>query len=102
MIYVEIFPNQDDVESLKECLQNAEDKLTAAEQCKKMLNEDVLNLKQDVDELTKELKVNNIIIIVSFIGKPMQECYSIDHGSLCNDGGGCGFPQWSPRQAMGA
>jgi len=42
---------------LQENLRNVEDKLSAAETCKTMLNEEVLALRQAYDKLSSDLEV---------------------------------------------
>jgi len=52
---------------LQENLRNVEDKLSAAETCKMMLNEEVLALRQAYDKLSSDLEVSQPRI---------SQCYS--------------------------
>jgi len=49
---------KEDIGHLHENLRNAEDKLSAAEMCKTMLNEEVLALRQAYDKLSSDLEVS--------------------------------------------
>lgn len=49
---------QENIGDLQENLRNVEDKLSAAETCKTMLNEEVLALRQAYDKLSSDLEVS--------------------------------------------
>jgi len=53
---------KEDVGDLQEILRNVEDKLSAAETCKTMLNEEVLALRQAYDKLSSDLEVSLIFL----------------------------------------
>jgi len=48
---------KENIADLQENLRNVEDKLSAAETCKTMLNEEVLALRQAYDKLSSDLEV---------------------------------------------
>lgn len=54
-----LFLSQEAIEILSERLRNAEDKLSAAEHCKMMLNEEVLTMKQAFEKMSSNLEVTN-------------------------------------------
>jgi len=49
---------KENIADLQENLHNVEDKLSAAETCKTMLNEEVLALRQAYDKLSSDLEVH--------------------------------------------
>ena len=50
---------KENIGDLQENLRNVEDKLSAAETCKTMLNEEVLALRQAYDKLSSDLEVRH-------------------------------------------
>lgn len=48
---------------LQESLRNAEDKLEAAESCKKMLNEEVLVWKQAYEKMSSNLEASSLMLL---------------------------------------
>lgn len=53
---------KENIGDLQENLRNVEDKLSAAETCKTMLNEEVLALRQAYDKLSSDLEVSLVIL----------------------------------------
>lgn len=62
--------SQESIEILSERLRNAEDKLSAAEHCKMMLNEEVLTMKQAFEKMSSNLEV-------------MKKCFCYNEGFMC-------------------
>jgi hypothetical protein len=61
---------------LQESLRNAEDKLEAAESCKKMLNEEVLTWKQAYEKMSSDLEASGVIWLTRLILMSLL-CYQL-------------------------
>jgi len=73
---------KENIADLQENLHNVEDKLSAAETCKTMLNEEVLALRQAYDKLSSDLEVHfwfSLLTIMVHNGADIQQFLSVKY-----------------------